>query len=244
MVGYGFLGIGLTGAVDFASWDGRKWAGENTVIVYNTEGFETLGVGRANERLLVADFDHPDDPDQSTWSPGEPVAMETLVSSGDSGGPVFAEGQVVVIHNSVVELDGSCPGHTRMRTFRDWINDIIAGSGQDAGALADASDPLPEQVGTGGNWAVYSAQPHVFLPGDANHSSSVDDGDLSISLSGWQQWGIWLSGDFSGDGSADDDDLSLLLANWTGGAAVPAPATMVLLVMGGFLVIHRRRRSR
>ena len=255
MVGYGFQGTGLTGAADFASWDARKRAGENAVVVYDADAFEALGLGRVNERLLMADFDHSDDPSQSTWDPKEPLAMEMQVSSGDSGGPVFIDGQVVAIHNFVIELDNSCPGlcvdfdygevsgHTRVAPFRDWIDEIIAGGGENAATAADASNLPPELSGTEGNWAVYSTEPHVFLPGDADHSGSVDDGDLSALLSGWQQPGIWLTGDFSNDGFVDDNDLSLLLANWTGSVPVPEPATLGLLVAVGAGMLHVRRRN-
>jgi len=87
-------------------------------------------------------------------------------------------------------------------------------------------------------------------PGDANSSGFVDDDDLAILLSNWEQDAgtitTWALGDFTGDTDIDDDDLAVLLGNWTGpppgGAAVPEPATLALLGRGGLLVLRRRRK--
>ncbi len=101
----------------------------------------------------------------------------------------------------------------------------------------------------------YSSVVDVYMiaaMGDANFDRFVDDTDLSVLLSNWEQdpgtMTTWELGNFTlalGDTDVDDIDLSVLLANWTGpppaGVAVPGPATLSLLTLGGLAVMRRRR---
>ena len=66
------------------------------------------------------------------------------------------------------------------------------------------------------------------LPGDANHSGTVDHADSVILASNWGKTGMsWLDGDFNGDGVVNAVDAAILAANF-GATLAPAVEQSVL----------------
>ncbi len=86
------------------------------------------------------------------------------------------------------------------------------------------------------------------LDGDLDGDGFVGIADLNIVLGNWNQnvtAGDLLAGDPSGDGFVGIEDLNTVLGNWNAGtppsgSAVPEPATLALLGLGGVAALRRR----
>ena len=130
LVGFGMTGTGQTGAVVL---DGLKRAGQNTIdALYGRNPMVPA-------RILLCDFDNPDDPADNSYGSEAPLDLEYLVSFGDSGGGVFMDspsGAVLAgVHSFVSAPDGyadcdygDISGHTRVSIFNDWIDYVLGGA--------------------------------------------------------------------------------------------------------------------
>ena len=197
IVGYGSTGTGLTG------WQsntyGTKRAGNNVIDV---SGVSVL----AHENYLVADFDRPNVPSESSFGSSTPLGLEYSSAPGDSGGGVFINDDGVQRLAGVVSFGqhgptnvpdgnanadyGDLLGFTRVSAFDSWIDDQMSTRywSNAAGGAFGVSTNWDEGLTTdSGNVAVFHLPGTytVSLSGDVdNKRVRVLKGDVTLDLAG------------------------------------------------------------
>ena len=123
-IGYGLIGDGLNGITA-----GRERLGGTNVI--DAAGGHFFG-SDVSAAMLVADFDHPDDPSRSFVGSTMPLDLEIGITSGDSGGGLFAEFDSQWLLIGINEAKGGRDvrygngiAYTRISTANAWIDSIV-----------------------------------------------------------------------------------------------------------------------
>ena len=123
--------------------------------------------------------------------------------------------------------------------------------GLDEGALVDNFGGMDLFItytaGDGNNLALFTIPEPAALPGDFDGDNDVDGVDFGLWQSGYPTAsGASLGdGDADGDGDVDGVDFGIWQENYPtnlgGAAAVPEPATLGLLLLGGLALLRRRK---
>lgn len=123
-IGYGLTGDGLNGITA-----GRERLGGTNVIDAAGGHFFGSDVAAA---MLVADFDHPNDPSRSFVGSTTPQELEIGITAGDSGGGLFAEFDDEWLLIGINEAKGGREvrygngiAYTRISTANAWIDSVI-----------------------------------------------------------------------------------------------------------------------
>lgn len=140
MVGYGMTGTGITGA---SVYDGKKRGAQNTIdMIYGP-----------NSNLLLADFDNPKKPRDSSMGSSRPLDLEGIIAPGDSGGGLFINTKggpqlagvtsfIWAVNDGNPNSDyGDVGGFGRVSLFNSWIDSYVLGS-LSAGGPVTSSDTL------------------------------------------------------------------------------------------------------
>jgi V8-like Glu-specific endopeptidase len=214
--GFGRTGTGLTG--DTLA-PGTKRAGQNTLDILGSK------IGYSS-RIVLADFDSPAASKNLSWSPSAaPLAMEYSIAPGDSGGGLFVDVQgkarLAGVHSFGLAYDGTVNssygdvfGVTRVTSFNEWIDDMIAVNWSNAagGSFAAAANwsgtaapAATDVVGfkTPGAYTVHLTSPAASdrILARAGHVT-LDLGGHAYDLTSTSAEGSLIVGKYSGNNAA------------------------------------------
>jgi hypothetical protein len=138
LVGYGMTGTGRTGA---KVYDGKKRGAQNTIdMIYGP-----------NSNLLLADFDNPKKPRDSSMGSTKPLDWEGIIAPGDSGGGLFINNKggpqlagVTSFIWGVLDRKpnsdyGDVGGFGRVSLFNSWIDSYVLGSLSAGGPITSSA---------------------------------------------------------------------------------------------------------
>ncbi|MCK4851075.1 MAG: trypsin-like serine protease, partial [Phycisphaerae bacterium] len=223
LVGYGRSGDGVNGYTTDASWTIKR-LGYN-----NVDDSDPDDEGSGAAEVWEADFDGPTDKTNRIGETTLGNDLETTLGGGDSGGPGFIlDGDqyfLATVNTFTFRFHprfktpkfGSGLGGILVPAYTDWIDSVLA-------------ELLP-------------------LPGDVDGDGWVSDADLSIVIDNWGQSELGRAfGDLNDNGVVDGPDYSEVLSYWNPPSeppaeAIPEPATLLLLALGGSALLKPKRKS-
>ena len=227
----------------------------------NMGGFELL-LNTTNPGDIYQNSPTPDDPDDadafdSYVSIGYPSAGEQPINTNVVGG--------------AVDIGGSDPETFDTQNIDiAWAPEFAVGDTSHGefhiarvtlknGTIADfelrgwqtGDQDAPVSTGTHGLWNADLSKTGMIslIPGDVNFDGYVGGLDLTTIISNWGLTGATrLQGDLSGDGTVAGADYTEVVTWWGSGTpppepgAIPEPASLALLAIGGVLALFRRRK--